>query len=143
MKVALEAHSPEDEHDCFSDNTHASHFYNQQGIVNVYLGSYRRVDGSVLTGPSLSALVAEQDAALDEKLKTHLLASTFAMQALVDSAEQHQIYFDQLIAPGNDSGAQLVRAAINALVTQTGDIERAAEALRIKGLNPDTAGQDF
>lgn len=143
MKVALEAHSPEDEHDCFSDNTHASHFYNQQGIVNVYLGSYRRVDGSVLTGPSLSSLVAEEDHAVDEQLKTHLLASTFAMQALVDSAEQHNIYFDQLIAPGNDSGAQLVRSAINALVTQTSDIERAAEVLRIKGLNPDTAGQDF
>ena len=28
MKVALEANSYEDEHDCFSDNTHNSHYYN-------------------------------------------------------------------------------------------------------------------
>ena len=28
MKVALEANSTEDEHDCFSDNTHNSHYYN-------------------------------------------------------------------------------------------------------------------
>ena len=27
MKVSLEANSPEDEQDCFSDNTHNSHFY--------------------------------------------------------------------------------------------------------------------
>ena len=33
MKVALEANSTEDEHDCFSDNTHNSHFYNARGIA--------------------------------------------------------------------------------------------------------------
>ncbi|HXR03055.1 MAG TPA: imelysin family protein, partial [Pseudomonas sp.] len=54
MKVALEANSSEDEHDCFSDNTHHSHFYNGLGIRNVYLGEYTRVDGSKVSGPSLS-----------------------------------------------------------------------------------------
>ena len=43
MKVALEANSTEDEHDCFSDNTHNSHYYNEQGIYNVYTGLYKRV----------------------------------------------------------------------------------------------------
>ena len=37
MKVSLEANSPEDEQDCFSDNTHYSHFYDAKGIRNVYL----------------------------------------------------------------------------------------------------------
>ncbi len=46
MKVALEANSTEDEHDCFSDNTHNSHYYNEQGIYNVYTGLYKREDGS-------------------------------------------------------------------------------------------------
>ena len=40
MKVSLEANSPEDEQDCFSDNTHNSHFYDAKGIRNVYLGEY-------------------------------------------------------------------------------------------------------
>lgn len=39
MKVSLEANSPEDEQDCFSDNTHYSHFYDAKGIRNVYLAS--------------------------------------------------------------------------------------------------------
>src|SRR5699024_1997438 len=62
MKVSLEANSTEDEHDCFSDNTHNSHFYNGLGIRNVYLGEYRRVNGELLSGPSLASLVAQVDA---------------------------------------------------------------------------------
>jgi putative iron-regulated protein len=33
MKVSLEANSPEDEQDCFSDNTHNSHFYDAKAFV--------------------------------------------------------------------------------------------------------------
>ena len=44
MKLGLMIHDPEEEHDCFSDNTHASHFFDALGIRNVYLGTYRRVD---------------------------------------------------------------------------------------------------
>ena len=46
MKLGLLLHDPEEEHDCFSDNTHNSHLYNTVGIQNVYLGVYTRVDGS-------------------------------------------------------------------------------------------------
>jgi putative iron-regulated protein len=52
MKVSLEANSPEDEQDCFSDNTHNSHFYDAKGIRNVYLGEYTRADGTKMTGPA-------------------------------------------------------------------------------------------
>lgn len=74
MKVSLEANSPEDEHDCFSDNTHYSHFYDAKGIRNVYLGEYTRPDGSKVTGPSLSSLVAKVDPAADATLKADLEA---------------------------------------------------------------------
>ena len=35
MKLGLILHDPEEEHDCFSDNTHNSHFYDALGIQNV------------------------------------------------------------------------------------------------------------
>ena len=57
MKLGLMIHDPEEEHDCFSDNTHASHFFDALGIRNVYLGTYRRADRSIVTGPSVSDLV--------------------------------------------------------------------------------------
>jgi len=142
MKVALAAHSPEDEHDCFSDNTHFSHFYNGKGIENVYLGEYQRVNGETLSGPSLSDLVAAGEPQLDDVLKADLNASEAALQTLVDSAANGE-HFDQLIAPGNAEGAATVNAAIDALVKQTTSIEKAALVLDIQALNPDTANHSF
>ena len=60
MKLGLLIHDPEEEHDCFSDNTHNSLYYDVVGIKNVYLGSYKRTDGTVVSGPSASDLVARQ-----------------------------------------------------------------------------------
>ena len=51
MKLGLLIHDPEEEHDCFSDNTHNSHYYDALGIRNVYLGSYKRTDGIGGLGP--------------------------------------------------------------------------------------------
>src|SRR5690606_38370096 len=143
MKVALEANSTEDEHDCFSDNTHNSHFYNGKGIRNVYLGEYKKVDGTTLTGPSLSSLVAKTDAQTDSTLKADLADTEAKLQVLVDSAEKDNVHFDQLIAADNTAGQQKVRDAIAALVKQTGAIEKASAALGISDLNPDTADHQF
>ncbi len=81
MKVALEANSVEDEHDCFSDNTHNSHYYNGQGIQNVYTGTYQRLDGSTLEGPALSDLVAAEDSTLDATLTDQLANSMKELDA--------------------------------------------------------------
>ena len=143
MKVALEANSTEDEHDCFSDNTHNSHFYNGKGIRNVYLGEYKRVDGTTLTGASLSSLVAKADAETDNTVKADLQDTEAKLQAMVDSAEKDNVHFDQLIAADNAKGQQIVRDAIAALVKQTGAIEQAAAKLGISDLKPDNADHEF
>lgn len=142
MKVALEANSTEDEQDCFSDNTHNSHFYDGKGIRNVYLGEYLKADGTTLTGPSLSALVAKVDVQADSTLKADLATTEAKLQALVDSANNDQ-HFDQLIAADNTAGQQIVRAAITALVKQTDAIEQVAGKLGLGDLNPDTADHSF
>jgi len=142
MKVALEANSTEDEQDCFSDNTHNSHFYDGKGIRNVYLGEYQKIDGSTLSGPSLSSLVANVDAKADSRLKADLQATEAKLQAMVDSANNGQ-HFDQLIAADNSEGQQIVRDAIAALVKQTGAIEQVAGTLALGDLNPDTAEHSF
>ena len=142
MKVALEANSPEDEHDCFSDNTHNSHFFNAKGIRNVYLGEYERTDGTKLTGPSLASLVEGTAPEINSTLKTDLETTEAKLGMLVESAKNGES-FDQLIAPDNSDGQAMVRAAIAALVQQTGSIEKAAAALGISDLNPDTADHQF
>jgi len=142
MKVALEAHSTEDEHDCFSDNTHNSHFYNGLGIRNVYLGQYKRVDGRTVSGASLSSLVGKADASADKALKDALDQTQQKLQVMVDKANSGE-HFDQLIAPENEAGNQVVRDAINALVAQTRAIEKAASAIGVSDLEPDAADHEF
>ncbi|WP_459614992.1 imelysin family protein [Bordetella sp. 2513F-2] len=128
MKLGLMLNDPEEEHDCFSDNTHNSHLYNQMGIRNVYLGEYTRVDGSKVAGASLSDLVKARDPALDAEMRAKLDATLKAMQAMKQRAETVETY-DQMIASGNAEGNAVVQAAIDALVDQTRSLERVITAL--------------
>ena len=102
MRLGLMLNDPEEEHDCFSDNTHNSQYYDGLGIQNVYLGHYIRTDGSSVSGPSLSDLVAQADPAVDARLKAELDASVAALAALKLAAEAGMAY-DQMLAPGNAS----------------------------------------
>jgi putative iron-regulated protein len=128
MKLGLLLHDPEEEHDCFSDNTHASHLNDAIGIASAYTGEYTRVDGTKLTGPSVSELVAEKDKALDEEVKGKLNKTLDAMHAMEKRAEAGEAY-DQMIGEGNAEGNAVVQAAIDGLVDQTKSIERVITAL--------------
>ena len=128
MKLGLMLHDPEEEHDCFSDNTPASHYYDGVGIRNVYLGSYTRTNGDVVSGPSLSALVAAKDAAVDTQLKAELDDSVAKLGAIKEASAKGLAY-DQMLAPGNAEGEALIMGAVDALVTQTASIERAVSVL--------------
>ncbi|MGE3304487.1 MAG: imelysin family protein [Rhizobiaceae bacterium] len=133
MKLGLMLHDPEEEHDCFSDNTHISHLYDAVGIRNVYQGRYRRVDGSVVEGPSLQALVREADAGVDSELAARLDATVAKMEAIKARAEGGEAY-DQQIAEGNAEGNATVQTAVDALVDQTTSIERAVTALKLNSI---------
>ncbi|HTM78216.1 MAG TPA: imelysin family protein [Devosia sp.] len=130
MKLGLLLHDPEEEHDCFSDNTHVSHLNDGIGVRNVYLGKYTRVDGSVVEGPSLSQLVAAKDPALDTEIKALLDDTVSKLEAIATRAEGGEAY-DQQIAEGNVEGNATVQAGIDALIAQTRGIERAVALLQL------------
>ncbi|RYE07476.1 MAG: peptidase [Hyphomicrobiales bacterium] len=130
MKLGLLLHDPEEEHDCFSDNTYVSHLHDAIGVRNVYLGKYTRLDGSVVEGPSLSQLVAERDAGLDSELKALLDDTVGKMQIMAERGETVEKY-DQMIAEGNEAGNAVVQAAIDGLVAQTRGIERVVAMLNL------------
>ena len=110
MRLGLMLHDPEEEHDCFSDNTYNSHYYDGMGVRNVYLGRYVRIDGSVVEGPSVSELVAEVDPALDAELRA-ALDRTMAALGAIKTAGEAGTHYDQLLATGNAEGEALVMAA--------------------------------
>ncbi|AUC54879.1 peptidase [Sagittula sp. P11] len=133
MRLGLMLNDPEEEHDCFSDNTHNSHFYDGKGVQNVYLGSYTRVDGTEVTGPSLSDMVAEADPALDEEMKAKLDTTMDKLGAIVAAAEDGFSY-DMMLERGNTEGEALIMGGVEALVDQTRSIERVVSALSVDGI---------
>jgi len=133
MKLGLLLHDPEEEHDCFSDNTYISHLYDAVGIRNAYRGSYTRVDGSKVEGPSVADLVKAADPAIDTELSGKLDATIAAMEAIQARAVGGEAY-DQQIGEGNAEGNAAVQAAIDALVDQTKSIERAVSVLKLDAI---------
>ena len=115
MQVGLELHDPEEEHDCFSDNTHESHYWDAVGLRNVYLARYQRVDGSVIEGPSLSELVRAADPELDQMLYDGIDRAIRRVDAIRNAAAGGKAY-DQLLDPDDPEGGALIGEAIQALI---------------------------
>jgi len=128
MKLGLLLHDPEEEHDCFSDNTHNSHYYDAIGIRNVYLGTYARTDGSEVKGPSVSDLVRAKSPEADLAVRKAIDATVEKMAAIKTRAESGE-HYDQMIGQGNAEGNAVVQAAIDALIMQAKEFERAMAAL--------------
>lgn len=133
MKLGLLLHDPEEEHDCFSDTTHVSYLYDAVGIRDVYLGTYKRINGTAISGPSISELIAARDPSVDAELKARLQVTVDAIQAMAKRAETVEAY-DQMIGEGNAEGNAVVQTAIDGLIDQTRSIERAVALLQLDGI---------
>lgn len=131
MRLGVMLNDPEEEHDCFSDNTHNSHFYDALGIRNVYLGSYTSIDGTIVNGASLSSLVADADSGVDSELRAKLNNTMLEMSEMKTAAEAGFAY-DSMLERGNEAGEALIMGAVDALVDQTRSIERAVAALGVE-----------
>ncbi|MFP7570729.1 imelysin family protein [Marivita sp. S2033] len=133
MRLGVMLNDPEEEHSCFADNTHNDHYYNGIGIRNVYLGNYTRVDGSLVTGPSLSDLVAQTDPALDTEMHSKLNDAVMALGRIKIAAEAGFAY-DQMLERGNKAGEALIMGGVDGLIDQTRSIERVITALGVDGI---------
>ncbi len=128
LEVAMNTQDQEDEHSCFSDNTHRDVVTDAVGIQNVWLGRYARRDGTVLQGPSLQALVAAADAGAADKTTRDIAATVAAANAI-------QPPFDREIVGGKDApGRKRVQAVIDALIQQSKDLPQAAAAIGVTRL---------
>jgi len=134
IRLGLLLHDPEEEHDCFSDNTHWSHYYDAMGIANVYRGSYKRINGEEVSGPSLEALVEAVDPQLFAEMRARLEATELVMQELVEQGEAGNTY-DVLIANGNTAGEELINRVVTALMEETRTIEKIINALGLQNVS--------
>ena len=128
MKLGLILHDPEEEHDCFSDNTHNSHWGNQVGVRAIASARYVRPDGRVVEGASILGYAAAKAPDEAKRLEGAMATASDRLAAIKARADAGTEAYDQMLAEGNEAGNKLLQNAIDALVAQT----RAIEALVAK-----------
>jgi putative iron-regulated protein len=107
LQASLDSGDQEDEHSCFSDNTHRDMIQDVQGISNVWNGSYTRIDGSTVSGTSIKSIVEAVNADLASQLDAQIADALSTANAL-------QTPYDLEIAPGSEGNAR-VQALITSL----------------------------
>ncbi|MDC9715077.1 MAG: imelysin family protein [Gammaproteobacteria bacterium] len=104
IAVAVLTPSEEDEHSCFSDNTHRDITQNYQGFKNILFGTYNGVDYGV----------APIDALKDKSKLMALIKSADAKVNQMNALAQTSRHFDYQIRP-NDSQVKQIKKLKNEL----------------------------
>ena len=133
MQLGLYLNDPEEEHDCFSDNTHNSHYYNQVGISNIYYANYKRINGNVVNGYSLSDLIQNTNPEFSKVMDSKIQNATTALSNVRVRAETIESY-DQMIAKNNIDGNNTIQVAINALVDESKGFEELTKIIGLKDI---------
>src|SRR5262249_51359781 len=126
LTVPYETKDQEDEHSCFSDNTHRDLLYDVVGVENVLLGQYVALDGQKISGASLNDVLVRSDPRLAETLARQVKASVAAAKGVPAP-------FDRAIQ-GNDAapGRIAIKRLISALRAQSDSIAQAGASLGLK-----------
>ncbi len=141
MQIALSANSQEDEHSCFSDNTHRDIWLNAEGVSNAYRGQYAGYD-STLDGSDDQTGNAVDGYGIDDYLSdlgmTELegnvaaaLAATEASYLAIDSNARGGTPFDVMIMDAGGDAAAAARDTIVNLNAQSAQIANIAVDLGV------------
>ena len=123
LQASLDSGDQEDEHSCFSDNTHRDMIQDVQGVLNVWEGTYTAVDGTVISGTGIYDVVAAKDADMAERLDAQIRES-------LDLANALQTPYDQEIVPGAEGNAR-VEALVTSLRAQEEILFEVFEAFEL------------
>ena len=85
----------------------------------------------MISGPSLSDMVAAIDADLDAEMRAKLSTTMLSLGRIKTAAEAGLAY-DQMLERGNAAGEALIMGGVNGFIDQTRSIERVVATL---GLN--------
>jgi putative iron-regulated protein len=103
--TAYNAKDQEEEHSCFSDNTHRDIVLNAQGVKNVFTGSYKKNDGTTVSGKSIADLLKSKDQETYDLVMSKLdkaLSSAEAIPAPFDLAISDETQRPLVFATYND-----------------------------------------
>ncbi|QTE23452.1 imelysin family protein [Polaribacter cellanae] len=132
MAVAVKNQSQEDEHSCFSDNTNRDIFLNAKSINNIINGTYKRIDGTSISGTSLLDVLA----LINTKESTDLATTTSEVMTKVTAISDAK-YFDFLIIGETlDNFNKPVMAAVLSLRKQGDLLAQSGKTITGKTIAP-------
>ncbi|MEL7024102.1 MAG: imelysin family protein [Pseudomonadota bacterium] len=129
MNIALLTNSQEDEHSCFSDNTHRDIVTNAMGIENAYFGSYTRIDGSVVDGAGIDDLLLAEGFTGTANAFRAALERTMIRISTIDDMAKAGMPFDTQIQLGINEPN--IAGSIQALSAQTDVLETVISDLGV------------
>jgi len=137
MQIAFSSNSQEDEHSCFSDNTHRDIWLNAEGVSNSFFGSYAGYDSDQNGSDDVTTNAVDGYGISDyltEVGLTEVAAKTFAALAItkagyaaIDTSARAGTPFDVLIQTATEESP--VAITIKALNQQSRLIQDAANQL--------------
>lgn len=122
MFVALDNQDQEDEHSCFSDNTHRDVILNAQGIYNLYFATYTTIDGEVVSGTSIQDILAKAEKKKEEDYTTVFEETMEAVKAVPAP-------FDYALTQETIGGNGPIMTAVRKLQNQGNEIANLAADL--------------
>jgi len=120
IATALDSGDPEDEHSCFSDQTHNDVKANFNGIINVYLG--KGLNGESFR-PSISEFVAKNNIKLHENILEIINETNISINNIT-------VPFDKMLSePKNGPGRQAAEKTVSNLLVLAKNFKEAGKDL--------------
>lgn len=132
MAVAVENQNQEDEHSCFSDNTHRDVYLNAQSINNIINGSYKNTDGTMISGTSLLDVLELFNTTETTSLKATALEVMNKVTAISTTG-----YFDyQIMTETIDNFNNPIMSAVLTLRKQGDELAQAGKSITGVTIDP-------
>ena len=122
MFVALDNQDQEDEHSCFSDNTHRDIVLNAQGIHNLYFGSYTTLEGKEIKGTSMQDILRS----IDKEKEAHY---SQVFTETLEAVKQIPAPFDYALTQEQIGGNGPIMSAVKKLQNQGNEIASLSAAI--------------
>ena len=143
MQISFSANSQEDEHSCFSDNTHRDIWLNAEGVSNSYYGEYAGYDSTLngsddnttraVSGYGIDDFLADEGLTdLATEIDAALTLTKTNYEAIDYSARVNEMPVDVLVMDANRNSDNPMYKTIVSLNAQSSVIADIAEALSIE-----------
>lgn len=132
MATAVINQDQEDEHSCFSDNTHRDVYLNALSINNIINGTYTKLDGTKVSGTSLLDVLAK----INESESATLKNTSTEVMAKVKVISDAKFFDYQIIGEAEDNLDKPVMSAVSSLRKQGDQLAQAGKTIAGQNIDP-------